>query len=408
MADDLAFTFDTDLFTNGIKKITRGMDSMQTSATTVARGISKGFNVVIAKLAVIKGAFMSIKSSLNQMPEVGKAFGIAKNVFLKNLLYPLRKEIMPLLQKMMDWVRDNRTLFVKWGQTIANVFRSAISGFKTLLGWARSITKTLFGFINDMFGTTIKSFDDLLNIVSFKIALVVEFLKLLARPIMDALGPLTDMLKNTLLVVLEGVVSLFGKIARFVVEIGTSFTEGFVKGITGIEGPLKKIFDAMGGIVDLLFTGEGPLKFWKDVFEGLGYVIGTTIKLAFEGIAIVLETIEIVIQKIKDFFTSDDFGKFIDNTVRLFDAVGKNIVIGAEAQQASGVPSGGRAIMAAFGPGNTDNRKLETYLDLSNMNINITDSTGEVNPYDLGPKIGETILNFFREQYDKEFTRGGE
>ena len=382
MAEDLSFTFNTDVFKRGIAEVTKGMDSMQTSATTVAKGISKGFNAVIGKLAIIKGAFVAIKGALNNMPEIGQAFGIAKDIFVKNLLFPLRKQIMPLLQRMLDWVRDSRTMFIKWGQTLANIFRAVTSAFKTLIEFTRQTIKNVSTLVGNLFGDTIGSFDNLLNILSFKLAVAFEFLKLIAKPLREAIEPIIKLLTTVI----------------------TAFTGGFLEGIAGIEGPLKRIFESMSGIVDALFTGEGPLKFWKDVFEGLGFVIGTTIRLAFEGIAIVLETIETVIQKIKDFFTSEAFNTFIENTVKLFEAVGKNLEIGAAAQKEAGFTGGGRAQLAAT-PVPIGVAAVTNSVDLSGLIINVTDTE---NPDDLGPKIGNTIVDFFRDAYDSDFTKGGQ
>ncbi len=424
---DIGFTFDAKPFEKGLDKVMKGMGKMENTASNVAKGVSKGFNSIIAKVGVLAGAFLSIRSALRKMPEIGKAFDIMKDTFLKNLLYPLRKEIMPLLQKMLDWTRDHRSLFVKWGQTLANVFKVVVRGFKTILEFADKVTKQIFNMTSELFGTTIKSFSDLLNILAFKIAVVIEYLRFLAIPIMNAFAPVIDTLKNTLVVVLkdilqifgtigsrigviariggailEGAVKLLGQVAHFALQIADAFAGGFLDGLTGAEKPLSRIFDAMSGIIDLLFTGEKPLKFWKDVFNALGFIIGTTIKVAFEGLAIVMETIEKVIKAIADFFSSEKFKTFVETVEKLFGDTSKNLKIGAEAQKESGY-YGGRSGLTPNNINNGNNRTNS--ITIPEVNITV-ESNGE-NPYELGDVIGKSVVDYVRDLYNVDYATGG-
>ena len=151
-ADENAFIFDTQNFENGIKKISSEMMNLPKTANKVANGISNAFGKTVKNVKGLSGktgnikekitglkkssqsmastfigglksmairaglvalAFKSIQGILNSMPEIGKTFGIAKDIFMKNLLWPLRKFILPYLQRLLDWVRTHRLMFVK-------------------------------------------------------------------------------------------------------------------------------------------------------------------------------------------------------------------------------------------------------------------------------------------------------
>ena len=120
--EDVDFTYNTSGFTNGIQQIAAGIANVTKRTVNMAKSVSKGVINAAAKIGLLKLAFHGVQAAIKKMPEIGKAFGIAKDIIMKNFLFPIRKAIFPLLQKFLDWVRDNRAMFVKWGQTLVTIF----------------------------------------------------------------------------------------------------------------------------------------------------------------------------------------------------------------------------------------------------------------------------------------------
>lgn len=404
MADqDIGFTFDTTPFTKGINKVLGGMNKMETSATNVAKGVSRGFNRIIAKIGIAAGAFFSLRTAINNMPEIGKAFGIAKDTILKNLLFPIRKQLMPLLQGLLDWTRDNRTLFVKWGQAIAGVLKSAINGFKQFLGFMKRVGGGALDFINRIFDSSIGSFSELINVAIFKIATAVEFFKALMAPLGELLGPLVDQFVDILVPTVQSLASILGKVAEFAVRIGTAFLEGWLEGVQGIEGPITKIWDAIKGILDALFTGEGPLEFWSKTFEGIGKIVGTVLVGAFETIGLVLQGIEFVIRKIIEFFNSE-----------AFQAVWNHLFAPREddkSRMTGGVNVGGEGLgtlsregrIGELREGNINNTSNNTD---NSINMNVTVNANGM-PEGMAEQTGSEIMDALRRKLNEERERTG-
>ena len=324
---DLDFTFDTSFFKKGIGEVVKGFSGMEVTAAKVAKGVNRGLTSIIGKVGLVFAGFKSVKTALLDMPEVGQAFGIAKNVFLKNLLFPLRKEIFPLLQDMLDWVRDSRVRFVRWGQALANVFRSVVSGVKNIIEFVQQMSVRVSDIAARIFGDRIQSIEDIFNLVTFKIATVVQFATLLIQDIgslfkgfifgvgdigpalqgiIDRFGEFIRIFTesneqgDSLRSVLNTVGEIMGGIARFAAEMTRSFLDGFVPAVKDIFTPIQRIFDAFSGIFNLVFGTSEQLGKWGDLFESIGAIIGRTILATFETIALVVEKIETIIGQIQE------------------------------------------------------------------------------------------------------------
>lgn len=342
---DLGFTFDTSFFDKGIKKVMGGFGQMETEASTVAKGVSIGLTAVIGKLGLLFAGFKTIKTALLNMPEVGQAFGIAKDVFMKNLLYPLRKEIFPLLQKMLDWVRDSRGKFVKWGQHLANVFRAVVQGVKNIIEFVKRMSIIVSGFAEKIFGDRIKSIEDIFNLVVFKIAVVVQFVSLLIEQLgglfsgfFSGLGDIAIPLKgigqslgdflsiftqandegDSFKSVLSSIGTLLGQMVGFIVQMTDKFLDGFVPAISQIMTPLQEIEDSILSIFNSLFGSTEQLEKWEGIFKELGEIVGTGILKTFEFIATVLKDIDETIKSIKDI---GFMGTLTEQTGNLYDAL---------------------------------------------------------------------------------------
>ena len=146
--EDVDFTFDTTHFRNGIKSIAKGISDVTRNTMRMAKSVSKGVINAAAKIGLLKLAFRGIQAAIREMPEISKAFGIAKNIILKNFLYPVRKAIFPVLQKFLDWVRDNRAMFVKWGQILVTIFHVVSAAIGRVIEIGKGLLRTFGGFFN--------------------------------------------------------------------------------------------------------------------------------------------------------------------------------------------------------------------------------------------------------------------
>ena len=82
--EDVDFTFDTTGLTNGLKSIASGIANVTKNTVNMAKNVSKGVINEVAKIGLLKVAFNGIRSAIQRMPEIGKAFNIAKDIIMKN------------------------------------------------------------------------------------------------------------------------------------------------------------------------------------------------------------------------------------------------------------------------------------------------------------------------------------
>ncbi len=297
---DIGFSFDTDLFEDGVKRILGGMDNMKATAGRIAQGMSKGFNKVIVKIGAMFVAFKSVKRALKEIPEVGQAFGIVRDIIFKNLLFPLRKEVLPLLQKLLDWVRDNRAQFVKWGEVLANIFRAVVSGIKRVLEFAKSLSTTLMGFISNIFGESITNFEELFNLLTFKFATMIEFIRILFVPLKSLIQPIIELIGDVL-------------VGAFRTAIG--FIEGFVEGFGDLGIILEDVIGLFQDIVKWLTTTNKKGDSILNVFRTIGEIIGIGIRAAIEtvvsflkgflkGVENIATPIQGIVDSIKEFIVN--------------------------------------------------------------------------------------------------------
>lgn len=330
MAEDLTFTFDTEPFKKGIDAVSKGMQGLKTSTTKVAKGIARGLTKVALKIGGLFVAFKGIKGMLKSMPEIGESFGIAKDIFLKNFLYPLRKQVMPLLQKLLDWVRDNRTTFVKWGQTLANIFTSIVSGVKRVIGFASKLVEGFIGFSNAIFGTQIRNVQDLFNLISFKFAAIITFITGIidtirvsmsdsdsifgnilsnVKGIVDNIVTLAKNLfsangdGNSLVTVFKSIAETAGIIFEKVTGFVKSFLDGFVPAVKNLATPLQGIVEKIQEIFSNILGGERGDRI-KKLFEVIGNTLGVILVQAFKAVEQIIKWMEPIIYGLMDVLLS--------------------------------------------------------------------------------------------------------
>jgi len=399
MADDLAFTFDTSFFEKGVNKIVKGFSTIETKANTVAKGVSKGLSIMAGKLAIVFAGFKTIKNALLGMPEVGQAFGIAKDIFMKNLLYPLRKELFPLLQKMLNWVRDSRVRFVKWGQNIANIFRAVVSGAKRIIAFVKQMSTVVANIAEKIFGDRIKSIEDIFNLVAFKLSVIIQFISILVEKAGNIFAKFAEIFfmanneGNSFITILSTIAELFMKTANFVIKMADRFIDGFLPAIREIATPIQNILDTFGRIRDMIFTSTDAMETWGAIFEGLGSILGGAIMLALqaiESIVLGIEKIFLSIEKIKE---EGFLGAFKSSV---------------ETGKESGITGAQRAGINIDVPEGVTNSSSDTSyttvvpIDFTGMRI-IVENGGAEEGQELGTNLVETI----RDELNKDYERFG-
>ncbi len=424
---DVDFTFDTTGFRNGLKQVASGIANVGRNTMNMAKNVSKGVINAAAKIGVLKLAFRGIQSAIKEMPEIGKTFTIAKDIIMKNFLFPVRKAIFPVLQKILDWVRDNRAMFVKWGQSLVTIFNVVSKAIGNVIDLGKRLLSAFGDFFNRTFGTQIKSFNDLLNIMSFKFAVVVQFISRLLEPLIGIIEPLiktistnlgkilkpvgsiaghildiatgllgADGTSSSLLSTFDSILSVITDVAKFALEMVDAFVEGLKPNIGPIVKDVNNLFKEIKNVVDKLLGGEESLKNWKEVFKWIGDNIGKLVQkpleamgFVFKGIGQTIDIIKGVGEGIGDFFTGE--GK----EEKVKDAIIKPDGTVIRTDPADYIIATKTPGMAAPGVGTIN-------LDFTGMNINIQRATPEE-----AVRFGESIVDEIRSQFTKELERMG-
>jgi len=260
--DDVTLTFNPGMFLDALGKINLGLETMdknfksfsdkskaraqktKTSAISIAKGIG------LAKVAMA-----GLNKLMAQVPELGRTFSIVGNIVTKNLLWPLRQELIPILQSVLDWVRDNRAMFLRWGNVLRNIF-VAIKNLAS--GIIRIVKRIWDGFLSGIeraFNTSMGKMSDLANLMIFKISAVVNFLIITLEPVADI------------------VANLFVKMAVNV----ANFVEGFMEGFGDIGGVLTDAMESLTDLLNLLDRLGGSGETLGKVFKTLGFILGTVV-----------------------------------------------------------------------------------------------------------------------------------
>lgn len=274
--EDVELTFNPQSFIEGVKKMTDAMNTFENRTKDTGKGVDKNTNqmssFMVAKgtimahaiMAVFQKVFNFIKTGL---PELGKTFSIASDIIQRNLLWPLRKELAPMLQKVLDWTRDHRAMFVRWGGALVNVFRAIgaiVQGFFKMIS---AVISPVAEKLKSMFGGVAGGIGDVFNIVLFKITAVIMFLQVAFMPIFKKIG-------DTL---------------AWAIGLVESFFEGFSNGISGITGPFMDLLNQFQSLLDLLTLSDGQSDTLYQSFKVLGDFVGTVLYSAISGLAQIID-----------------------------------------------------------------------------------------------------------------------
>jgi hypothetical protein len=242
--DDVGFRFDPKPFLKGVNDAAGGIKSLGETTSKIASGMGKAFQWALVKVEALKIIGRSALGTVKEfLPELGKTFNIAKDIFFKNFLWPLRQAIAPYLQKLLDWVRDNRTVFVKWGAVVANIFKVVVSIVKDLWGVLVSVAKAIAPIVKG----DISAF---VNLLLTKVAVLVAW-------IAGGISSLISAVKGPVGEVLLDIAALAKNVWDFVSGLfkANDHAKSMATFFKDIGGGLKLAFDSVLTVVNSLLNG---------------------------------------------------------------------------------------------------------------------------------------------------------
>jgi hypothetical protein len=278
MGEDVQLTFDPSSFINGIKKITEAMNGFEKNTRSKGEQVNKTTggmsSFMVAKGMImanlLMGAFSKVFNFIKQgLPEIGKTFSIASGVIQRNLLWPLRKELAPILQSILNWTRDHRAMFVRWGGTLVNIFRAVSAIAKGFYSMFRAMFEPIAKKLKEVFGGVAGGISDVFNVLLFRVTVVIMYLQAALMPLMKSIGD---------------------SIAWWVDGI-RNFFDGFMNGVSGISGPFEDILNQFYELLNVLGLSSEQTSALYSVFKVLGDFMGTVLYTAIAGIAELLDGI---------------------------------------------------------------------------------------------------------------------
>jgi len=307
---DVTFTFNASEFKTAMEGISNDMKNVAKNTGGISKKMGKGMGKTLTavglKFGLIIGAIKGVGAmAKNFIPEIGTAFQIAGNIFMKNFLQPLRMLLLPILNKILKWVRESRPLFVKLGSVFLNVLKSVVQILKTVFNLLKKALEPIINVIKQALGGTVDEISDTINLLLVKITAFTILLE-------DLLAP------------------VFGGIAEYIEKLITlykRFGQGLVDGI-------KKYFQ-QGAVMEtlenfkLLFQNIlETMEFLAPAFEVMGKVVGVVLVGAFN---ILIDSLNILIAELMLLFDLMDPSKREGAFKRFGEAMNKAITQGGTA-----------------------------------------------------------------------------
>ena len=315
---DVEFTFDAKGFQDAINHMSGQMEKMNKGMDTGTKKMSGNVAMGIGKFAMIAGAIVGafkVASSAIQkfVPEIGTTFGIVGKIIGKNLLWPLRQELIPILQKLLNWVAQNRTLFVQFGMVLVNVFKFVKTTFEVLARLFDPIIQRVRNLLKTIFGDTASSITETINIVIFKLTTLMIALESILAPLFEGIG---DLLGGVIVAV-------------------QNFGKGFIEGFSSVFSPLEELSDYVGTLGTLLTEIGKTLEWLAPLFKTLGNIIGfgvaTSLKIMISHAKAAMMVLTGLMQVLRN---PDEAADIVKNTFKnigsMYADAGKDIFKGAK------------------------------------------------------------------------------
>ncbi|TGL39628.1 hypothetical protein EHQ53_13990 [Leptospira langatensis] len=250
------------------------------SAIANAGKLGKSFGALtVAAGNLISSGVQSIFSKIgSSMPMVADTFSQAGTVITNNLLMPLQRELLPLLRTFMQWVRDNRVMFLQLGQVIANAFRAAWAIGKAFFETISKLANSLWDTISGGGKATFSGFMNFLNLALLKITFIFTFIQILLEPLIKFIGQAFKAIwDNALMPFFHG------------------FSEGFMSQVIPLFDEFLALIAEGKALIAELFD-PSDFNWVAGVFQFIGRVVGTAIVLPFR---IVIALVRALIASVK-------------------------------------------------------------------------------------------------------------
>jgi len=312
VTEGVAFTFDPQSFLNGIDKIIAGIGDMnkkvEASADTISKKMTDSFgglrkpvtkasgtvesfgkkgkgivDTLILRVSALAIGFLSIRKAMSFIPEIGRTWQIVSNIFLRNFLWPLRKLLMPILQRILNWTRNNRKMFARWGQNLANVFRVIITMAKQVWNLLKAFWEGFSKTIKRSFGDITKSIQDIFNIFIFRLSVIGIYLGMVLKPVMKVLGKIAGMVVIAFEQMIEGAKEALPDLQLAFSGLKKEFT-GLLKFFSAGKGDWKGFWKAFGKdaimvLKDITNALTMLLKAYKIFSKGIAGIVNLIYKL---------------------------------------------------------------------------------------------------------------------------------
>ena len=317
--DEVEFPFDIKGFQKAINQMSKSVSSIETKlnkfGNTMQKSVSKGIMFATAKIGLLVKGF---KSMMKNMPEIGQSFKMASDIMNKEFFFPIRQQIMPYLQKMLDWVRDHRALFAKWGQAVADTLKTVIDVGKTLWNTLKDVVEILTNSLQKGLGTSFKSLDEFISVLQVKMSFVTLLIGDVIKEMFNKISPTFEFIMekgseildfftslvsswlslndngDSLATVLGKVYDVFDRIVHIIGNALSGFFEGLVEPLKNLMTPLDYVVESFARLLDIF--GEDDGSGLRNVFKWLGNFTGGTLMVVFEELAWAIDTIVVGIQ----------------------------------------------------------------------------------------------------------------
>jgi len=326
---DFDFTFDPSNILNGIGKVNKKLDGMEggfkDSAASMGKAITGGVlkaKILFAGLsAAFKGAINVIKDTA---PEIGQTISIAKDTFFKNFLYPIRKELAPVLQNLLDWTRENRGRFVKWGKAAVSVVKSVVKAVTGLVGVIKQIGGNLLSWMG------FDSIEEAISVIQFKIAVVTIAIKAMLGDTGQYLSGLWARVGDDFSGLASSLLSNFQTIGGDILSWAKTFSQSFLSNFdfgATLEDAIslyRRLSDVAGELWEAMFGG-GKSEKWENFFSGLGKLTGGALSVLTNGVAALYRVMTNFIENVIESPSFDKFLSFLSDAADIIGSITGNV-----------------------------------------------------------------------------------
>lgn len=267
---DVSFTFDPRGFERGTQAAAKSFDKLNAVMSGFAKGFSHKMSTAVAfgmaKVDLAIGAAKKAWGWIKQgVPELTQVFGAAGEIFRRNFFFPIRQMLLPYLQKVLDWTRQHRAMFVQWGATAANVLRVIIQFGEHLFQLFKGIALTVRDIFEKFFGLRVGAFAQNFNLIIAKIGITGAFLG-------HILGSMQTGIERILRTALPPLLKLLKSVAGLAWNALTGFIKG-LKDTPGLGKAFKGLADAIGRL-GVALGASGTQNGIYRMFKWLGGKVG--------------------------------------------------------------------------------------------------------------------------------------